>query len=280
MQGGPTAIAVDAQNVYWVDTGDPTAGAVEKFPKNGTSPVTVATGQAIAPAIALDATNVYYASSSAVFGVPITGAAPFMLGASAGYPLNMTAHGGLLYVHWFYGSGDSGASLKVFRPTPPALVADLRVSDPTDPPEPPPATTIAVDDADAYVPNAVSAGGGILRVPLSNGPSAGVVFTGSAVGDLVIDATTLYFANAAAVMSVPLTGGMATTLTPRRASSPLAADATNVYFASPTDVQRIPKGGGVSTTVARGQNPTAFAIDDTHVYWTDASAGSVFRAPK
>ncbi|MFO0756886.1 MAG: hypothetical protein U0359_10360 [Byssovorax sp.] len=50
-------LVVDEASVYWTDLG---AGTVSKAPKGGGPAVTVASGQSIAPFLAIDATNIYW----------------------------------------------------------------------------------------------------------------------------------------------------------------------------------------------------------------------------
>jgi hypothetical protein len=63
------AIAVDAANVYWANTGkaenDYADGAISKLPLSGGTPVTLASAQSWPAALAVDATNLYWANAGA-----------------------------------------------------------------------------------------------------------------------------------------------------------------------------------------------------------------------
>ena len=90
-------------------------------------------------------------------------------------------------------------------------------------------------------------------------------------------------------MKVPLGGGSLTTLASGQ-SSPfnIVLDSTSVYWANDTSnstVMKVPIGGGTPTTLAGGQSyPRAIAVDSTSIYWTDKNNGSVdgtvMMAPK
>ena len=56
----PAGIAVDANNVYWIEG----LGSVRKVPIGGGSPVTLAPAPELPGGIAVDATNVYWTDTS------------------------------------------------------------------------------------------------------------------------------------------------------------------------------------------------------------------------
>ena len=68
---GAGGIAVDASFLYWTYWTNSSDGTVMKVPLGGGTPVTVATGQSRPGAIALDATNIYWANYNAVMNMPI-----------------------------------------------------------------------------------------------------------------------------------------------------------------------------------------------------------------
>jgi hypothetical protein len=95
-QQTPMGVVVGATSVFWSDE---TGGAVMKAPIDGGTPVPLASGQGVT-SIALDATNVYWASGG-LQTVPQSGGSPVMLAAAPGSGQN----GGNLaiddaYVYW------------------------------------------------------------------------------------------------------------------------------------------------------------------------------------
>jgi hypothetical protein len=92
----PTYVAADASYVYWGNAGQSgTDGSVYRAKLDGTMPVALATGQGPVYGIAIDATNVYFTTTSGtVSSVPKTSdgsVTPVPLDASGGYLLGIVA---------------------------------------------------------------------------------------------------------------------------------------------------------------------------------------------
>jgi hypothetical protein len=110
---------------------------------------------------------------------------------------------------------------------------------------------------------------------------------------LAVDADNVYWAEArnGTIMSVPVTGGVATTLASGlNDPDQIAIDDCNLYVTTGFEsgsgagtIIRVAKDGHAVTTLATGQNdPSGIAVDSTSVYWTTvaneaAHAGTVMR---
>lgn len=86
---GPTAVAVDAQYVYWLNAGQSGSGSIMRLPKKGGAPNTLATLNVddLRGAIATDTKSIYVRAGSVegdnLFAVPLAGGTAASLGAHA-----------------------------------------------------------------------------------------------------------------------------------------------------------------------------------------------------
>ncbi len=71
--GSPFAVAIDATNLYYAAE---STGAVVKVPFDGSAPATIASGQQTPSGIAVAGANVYWPASNGIMTVPIDGSAP------------------------------------------------------------------------------------------------------------------------------------------------------------------------------------------------------------
>jgi hypothetical protein len=100
-QRNPVAIALDANEVYWIASIVNDAGgdgfAVNAGSKSGGSARVIATGQSPATALATDGTNVYVGTDAVVESVPIAGGTPVTLSTATPTPIDFTYAAGALY---------------------------------------------------------------------------------------------------------------------------------------------------------------------------------------
>jgi len=96
-RNNPNGIAVDSNNVYWVDTGGGTVCAV---PVGGGAVTTLAAGQSAPIGLALDHGTLYWANyegDSAVMKMPASGGAPSTIAAQQGQPLAIAIDATAIY---------------------------------------------------------------------------------------------------------------------------------------------------------------------------------------
>jgi hypothetical protein len=225
--------------------------------------------------LAVDATNVYWTTVSTVMQAPIAGGSATTL-ASGQQPQAVAVDATNVY----FTSALIGAAL-VSIPIGGGTARTLSSTFG--------GNYIAVRAG--YVYGTLGNGGG------ATGPSVGKLSTtggtpaslGSSPGvpnGLAVDATSVYWATASAVMKAPIGGGTTTTLVSGN-GSPLAVDANNLYYGfhglggSNTygPVLQLPLAGGMPTTLATGLRMVdGIAVDAANVYWSDNS-GAVLRVP-
>lgn len=219
----PRGVAVDGDNVYWVNLED---DRVMMAPKAGGEPVVIATGQS-GRDIAVDATYVYWTNTTGeVMKAPLDqSAAPAVIYAGPEGPDGIALDGERVYwanrltgeVSTAPFDNPSGASVELF-------------SGPAGP------TDLVVDATHVYWSNHET--GEVMKAPLTgDGSSATLIAQGQLDPfGLAVDATHLYWANygdgvSGQVVMAPLQGGEAVVLVegqpgPRR----IAVDEAAIYW--------------------------------------------------
>jgi hypothetical protein len=120
-----------------------------------------------------------------------------------------------------------------------------------------------------------------MKVPLDGGAPVALA-SAQAASAIVVDANSVYFLNGAAVVKVPLGGGVLTQLALDQspplgtAAGGIAVDATSVYWTQIGAVMKVPLGGGPSTTLAPLLDmqgvfsvQSTVAVHGANVYWLD-----------
>jgi hypothetical protein len=248
----PRGIAIDANNVYWVDYADT---SVSQYSLNGGNRVVdwpAFDAGAVPPTysnaihVAVDANNVYWTTNSPsgyVLSVPIgsmAGVTPTVIASGQSYPYGITVAAG--HVIWTnYGTS--------------------------------------------------AAPGAIVSAPVGGGGSVTTLASGEAnAWNIVTDGTNVYWtdhAQSGFVKQMPVGGGTPITLASNEGSPyGIAVDANNVYWTSQNDntVNAIPIGGGDGggkKIYAVGQSgPTAMTVDKTNIYWANPTAGTIVLVTK
>lgn len=229
-------------------------------------------------AIAVDADAVYWSAfDGGIYRVARAGGSPATV-VPPGQALADSLAVDAAHVYWPSDDGAPGAGAILRSPKAPgapdvqAFVSGLTTPD-----------AVAVAGGFVYFG---TEGDGVGRVPIAGGAPT-LLWKGD-VTRVTVDATHAYVTVAkgswgSAVVSVPLDGGAAVTLS----SAPdleiyltsVAVSGGDVFWISgnPTALRRVPAGGGATTVVAAGA--VDLAADEAFLYWLDPAEGRVRRAP-
>lgn len=257
-QRSPTAIAVDATDVFWTVLGpNPGEGAVLKASKSCGPTTTLASGQPSPIAVAIDTTHVYWLDDKALSRVSKAGGAPEVLATLEGQPLG----GGIALDDARVYYATYGAVLAVDKSggAPTTLVTGACA-----------ATSVAVDDTHVYFSNS-GCNGDLVRIPKAGGPEE-IVMASAYSTDVAVDATSVYWVQKdVGAASRPKSGGEGHLLSSDAISeSSLATDGTRVYFSDKESLNSVEKSGAGAGRV--GGAGLKIATDGASVFWTSATA--------
>jgi hypothetical protein len=255
-----------------------TPSAVMQAPIAGGSATTLASSQFVQD-VAVDATSVYVTSSLlgvALVSIPIGGGTAKTLSSTFGGD-RIAVRAGYIYGALGNGGGAAGPDIGKLPTSDVGMPVSLGSS-------PGALNGLAVDGTNVYWATASA----VMKAPIDGSGTVTTLVTGNG-SPLAVDANNLYYGfdglggsnTYGPVLQLPLAGGMSTTLaTGMYMVDGIAVDAANVYWADNSGaVLRVPIGGGAVTTLAAKQVLCGdIAVDATHVYWT--SVYGVLKAPK
>lgn len=273
----PIALVLDPTTAYFT-----VVQGIYEAPKSG-GPATLLANQAAGP-LAVDATNVYTVldgDPGDVYSIAKIGGASTMLGASTtGYqPVGIAVRGSNVYWNdWETANGLASHVTSV--PTVGGTQSILVTANGT-------ATTpVVVDDEYLYWVDE----NGVERAPIQGGSETTIVPGSWGDGDLTLDSTNLYWADASGHVYQTKKDGSSGAIELGASTEPIgvAVDATTVYWCDESEgiVYATPIGGGAVRTLATSQDtPTAIAVDDVAVYWVDggsfmSATGALMRVAK
>ena len=218
--------------------------------------VSLAGGQDFASAIAVDATNVYWATNTELLKISKAGGKPVVLA-----PTQMQAFAIAVSATNVYWSVEyAGAIMKV----PVGGGTPTTFASATAP------TGLAVDAVNVYW--ADYGANTISKKPIGGGATVTLASLTSPPQGLAVDAQNVYWvADDGSVAYVPIAGGSSTPLATEGGSGLMVAvDATTVYWTSGYAVWAVPIAGGTASLVGHALNwADGVAVDATRLYWTD-----------
>lgn len=278
-QNTPWTIALDADNVYWVNASP--LGGVYKVAKSGGAVTTLAQGAyGEITSIGVDATSVYVPLDKAILAIPIGGGSPTTVATTSTDVDSLAlANNNLYWTEMNDSFPPSGPPIAQMVPVsggaPTSFSVPTSVSG-----EQSPFLTASGGDA---VYASFSPGAGFLRLPF-DGSAATVVDAEGSMGPMGFDSVNIYFAVSGALAVVPKSGGAPTNLVATQNARSIATDDDFIYIADDTSTGRIlkvAKSGGAPTVLADNQGaPIALAIDDFNVYWACANEGTIKKVGK
>ena len=309
-----TAIAVDANNVYWsttISNPDPTRGnrtTIRSVPKNGGAPAVVATATtwSYVGGLAVAGGRAYWADGPVLFSVSIDGGPVTELSSrSAGDPcgtgcitsrLALNATSAFWASSAFLGGSEGPVEDRVFELPlaggTPRTVAEQELELPAER-----FVDVAIDDANVYIGGAA----GIFPAPIGGGPRTTFVYPITyRLAGLAVDEDNVYWLNDDWTMGIvkrtPKNDGSASATTtlarsfpPRFPNGGIVVDEANVYWISsgaqgavmkvPRDAGPAIDGGLMPALATEPDDPVALAVDQTSVYWVTAG-GDVKKTDK
>lgn len=268
-QSYASALAVDANGVFWVRDVDDRTSTVTRLARGAGPPVVIADKLGHPGGLSLDSTNVYWYSGREVFAVARTGGKPQLISGTNDYVKGLAADESGAY--WVDGT--------LLMRRPPGWSSAVRVA------EIPNAQSLALNREYVFVGTL----SGLYRVVKAN--NVAVRILDGEIALVAVDATDIYWSDGVYLHRASLTGGASVPLGPDHMCgriSGLALAAKSVFMTcvrisrqqrdDSGNVVELPKEGGCPTSVANKLHwPEGIAVLDGAVYWTDRFAGTVSR---
>jgi hypothetical protein len=189
---GGTHLAVRGGYVYGTLGSGGTGPADGKLPTSGGTPISLGASPGAVNGLAVDATNVYWATASAVLKAPIGGGgSTTTLVTGNGSPLAVDANNLYYGFHGLGGANTYGPVLQqpLAGGTSTTLATGLHMID-----------GITVDAANVYW---ADNSGAVLRVPIGGGAVTTLAAKQVLCGDIAVDATHVYWITDLAVLKAP-----------------------------------------------------------------------------
>jgi hypothetical protein len=229
-------------SLYWAGYD---SGKVDKLPHAGGCVTTLASGQGVATAVAVDSTHVYWGAPPTVNKVPLGGGSATTLARGQYYPGSLAVD--RKYVYWGVLNGPDGTPGTVDKvPIGGGKVTTLATGQSPE--------AVAVHGSHVYWVN--GGDGTVNEVPVGGGSVTTLASGQSYPVSVAVDATHVYWVNVpdGTVNEVPLGGGSVTTLASGQlGADAVAVDGTHVYWTNLGTVKEVPLTGGNVITLAHGQ---------------------------
>ncbi len=274
-QTHPSTVAIDDQNVYWVNEG--ALGGVYKIPKAGGTPTPLFEG-AMGPveSLGLDSASVYFpiVTEPRIAAVPTAGG-PIRTVASSGPTRGVAVSNG--HVFWIEPTQDA-LSPSVAKKVQATGGTTTMIDMPSNPRMR--GAYFAVPGTDAIYAGIMA--GGLVRIPLGGNKATSLAV--GETGGVAVDGDHVYFATSDGIDVMPKTGGCPRHIATAEHPVGVAVDEAYVYFidnGTKGRVLKVGKDGGALTILADNEGGAhAIAVDVTSVYWNNIPEGTIKKVAK
>jgi hypothetical protein len=266
--------------VYWVN-GD---GTVRKTPTGGGTTITLASGQNAPTPLVADFENVYWANTTDLVQLPLSGGTPVTLTTLA----TANFYGIAVDGSTVYGADDGNAVIEAV-PIGGGTVATLATAQTG-------VDGVATNGSSVFWALGNSLTGTVMSIPVGGTTMATVASSQNVPIALVADSATVYFANQGdstaadgSIVKIPMGGGTPVTLASGQDTpTAIVQDSSYVYWNNygavlgVTAALKVPINGGSVVTLSTQGNGIVYnfiAVDSQSVYFT-SSLGGVAKAPK
>jgi hypothetical protein len=219
----PWWIAVDANFVYWTNSGDPYAntGSVAKVPILGGTPTTLASGLATPTGLAIDDARVYWTNDGSVLAVPISGGQVESIALSEPGALGVAVDA----THVYWANSDARVVRRISKTNGarPETIANARWP-----------YGVTADATSVYWTNYndSSDGGSVMKVALDGGIPITIATGTENAWSIRVDPDAVYWATRREIMKADLDGGHVETLASFADPLWIALTDNDVYWAS------------------------------------------------
>lgn len=282
-QNNPGAIAVDDNNVYWLNNSVP--GGLFSISKSGGAVKTIAADGFGGAGLAVDSTTLYVPTGTNITAFALAGGSSKVLAPTLAGSSVVVVNGNAYWLEASTLGSDRTLVAKkvaVSGGTPTVIPLPSTIS-PNDNPLAPDGAQLTATSYAVFA----SLLDGYLCIPLDGSePTFVAIPEFWSGGGIAADDTAIYFGILGGVASIPLTGGNLSYLAAVHGVPSVVSDGDFLYVADsngdlPGRILKVAKDGGAVTTLANCPGAVrSVAVDATSVYWACTSEGTIKKIGK